>query len=225
VDAPPPTTALVFAGGDPVPVTVVPRLPADDALVVAADSGVEHALALGQRVDLVVGDLDSADPASIAAVEAAGAVVERHPIEKDQTDLELALRAAATRGATRIVVVGGYGGRLDHFLANALALAGAAADGVAVEWVTGDALLTVVRGHATLTGKPGDLCSLLAVGGPARGVRTRALRYPLDGDDLAPGSTRGVSNELTEPVAEVWVEHGTVLAVQPDPESPVPERT
>ncbi|HEX6311497.1 MAG TPA: thiamine diphosphokinase [Acidimicrobiia bacterium] len=225
MDAPPPTTALVFAGGDPVPVSVVQRLPHGDVLVVAADSGVEHALALGQHVDLVVGDLDSADPEVLATAEKAGAVVEQHPAEKDQTDLELALRAAAARGATRIVVVGGYGGRLDHFLANALALAGNASDGVAVEWVTGDALLTVVRGHTVLTGKPGDLCSLLAVGGPARGVRTRALRYPLDGDDLAPGSTRGVSNELTGPVAEVWVEHGTVLAIQPDPQFPVPERT
>jgi len=216
VDAPPPTTALVFAGGDPVPPSVARRLPGPDALVVAADSGVEHALALGRRVDLVVGDFDSADPAVVERLEATGTELERHPEAKDQTDLELALRAARARGATRIVVAGGYGGRLDHFLANALA--GPAVDGVAVEWVTGDALITVVRAHGEVRGRPGALCSLLAVGGTARGVRTRGLRYPLDSEDLEPGSTRGVSNVLTEPVAEVWVEHGTVLAVQPDPE-------
>lgn len=220
MDAPPPTTALVFAGGDPVPAAVARRLPGEDALVVAADSGVEHALALGRRVDLVVGDLDSADPAVIEKVAAAGTEIDRHPAAKDQTDLELALRAAQARGATRIVVAGGYGGRLDHFLANALALAGPAVDGVAVTWVTGDALLTVVRDHARIAGEPGGLCSLLAVGGPARGVRTHGLRFPLAGEELAPGSTRGVSNELTEPVADVWVEHGTVLAVQPDPADP-----
>jgi thiamine pyrophosphokinase len=226
VSAPPPArTALVFAGGDPVPSSVLPRLPAGETLVVAADSGVEHALALGQRVDLVVGDLDSADPAAVAKVEADGAVVEQHAAEKDQTDLELALRAAVARGATRLVVVGGYGGRLDHFLANALVLAGDAAGEVAIEWVTGNALVTVVHDHATLTGRAGDLCSLVAVGGTARGVRTRALRYPLDDDDLLPGSTRGVSNELAAPTAEVWVDDGTVLAIQPDPDSPTAERT
>jgi thiamine pyrophosphokinase len=46
-------------------------------------------------------------------------------------------------------------------------------------------------------------------------VRTQGLRYPLEGEDLAPGSTRGVSNELTGTVAHVSVEAGTVLAVQP----------
>lgn len=218
MDALPSTTVLVFAGGDRIPASVARRLPGEDALVVAADSGVEHALALGRRVDLVVGDFDSADPAVVEHVAATGTELERHPEAKDQTDLELALRAAADRGATRIVVAGGYGGRLDHFLANALVLAGPAVDGVAVEWVTGDALITVVRAHGEIRGRPGDLCSLLAVGGAARGVRTRGLRYPLDREDLEPGSTRGVSNVLTEPVAEVWVEHGTVLAIQPDPE-------
>lgn len=218
MDAPPSTTALVFAGGDPIPASVARRLPGEDALVVAADSGLEHALALGRHVDLVVGDFDSADPAVVEQVAATGTELERHPEAKNQTDLELALRAAADRGATRIVVAGGYGGRLDHFLANALVLAGPAVDGVAVEWVTGDALITVVREHGEISGRPGDVCSLLAVGGAARGVRTLGLRYPLDREDLEPGSTRGVSNVLTEPVAEVWVEHGTVLAIQPDPE-------
>ncbi len=215
MDARPASTALVFAGGNPLPPTLATRLPDGDALVVAADSGLEHAQALGRRVDLVVGDFDSADPDAVAAAEAAGTVLERHPVEKDQTDLELALRAAIARGATRVVVVGGYGGRLDHFLANALALAGPATDDATVQWVTEEALVTVVHSEAEISGEPGDLCSLLAVGGPAKGVRTRGLRYPLDGEALAPGSTRGVSNELTQPVAHVAVESGIVLAVQP----------
>lgn len=209
--------AVVFAGGDPFPASSGVRLP-HDAFVIAADSGVAHALAAGCPVDLVVGDLDSADPIAIEKARAAGAEIERHPVEKDQTDLELALRAARARGAARIVVIGGRGGRLDHFLANALTVAGPAAGDSEIEWITGAGLVTVVRSAATLTGQPGDLCSLLAVGGPASGVRTAGLRYPLDGAELLPGSTWGVSNEFTEPVARVSVETGTVLAVQPDSE-------
>ena len=148
-----PATALVFAGGDAVPADVAERLPGD-AFVVAADSGLEHAQALGRHVDLVVGDFDSADPDAVAAAESAGSEIERHPVAKDQTDLELALAAAARSGATRIVVVGGYGGRLDHFLANALVLAGTATDGVAVEWATGEALVTVIRPRRRAHGEP-----------------------------------------------------------------------
>jgi thiamine pyrophosphokinase len=115
-----------------------------------------------------------------------------------------------------VIVVGGSGGRLDHFLANALLLASPAYADIEIEALVGDARITVVHERARLSGTPGDLCSLLAVGGPARRVRTTGLRYPLDGEDLLPGSTRGLSNEFVEPVATVSLEHGAVLAVQPD---------
>ncbi len=214
----PDRVALVFADGDPIDGAVASRLPpsATTAIVVAADGGVEHALALGRHVDLVVGDFDSADPAAVDAAVAGGADVRRYPAEKDQSDLELAVRAARGGGATRVIVVGGAGGRLDHFLANALLLASPAFDDIEIEALLADARITVVRRDARLSGEPGEVCSLLAAGGPARRVRTAGLRYPLDGEDLLPGSTRGLSNELSEPVATVSLERGVLLAVQPD---------
>jgi thiamine pyrophosphokinase len=216
VDAPRAAVALVFAGGEPVDGDVAARLPDTDVTVIAADSGVEHALALGRVVDLVVGDFDSADPDAVERAIAGGAEVRRYPAEKEQTDLEIALDAARDAGATRVIVVGGAGGRLDHLLANALLLASPTFADLDVEALVGGARVTVVHRAARLSGTPGDLVSLLAVGGPARGVRTGGLRFPLDREDLLPGSTRGVSNELTEPVAAVSLEDGVLLAVQPD---------
>jgi thiamine pyrophosphokinase len=214
----PGAVALVFAGGDPVDGDVAARLPTGAVTVVAADSGVELALALGYTVDLVVGDFDSADPEAVEAAVATGADVRRYPPAKAQSDLELALDAARERGASRLVVVGGAGGRLDHLLGNLLLLASPSFADVDIEAIVGRARITVIRREARLSGAPGDLCSLFAVGGPARGVRTAGLEYALDGEDLLPGSTRGLSNELIEPVASVSLEHGTVLAVQPDSE-------
>ncbi|HEV8205261.1 MAG TPA: thiamine diphosphokinase, partial [Acidimicrobiia bacterium] len=185
-------------------------------MVMAADSGVEHALAAGRRVDVVVGDLDSADPAAVDAAVADGAEVCRYPAEKDKSDLELAVHAARDGGATHVIVVGGSGGRLDHLLANALLLASPSFDDIDIEALLDDTRITVIRRSASLSGAPGDLCSLLAAGGPARGVRTTGLRYPLDHEELLPGSTRGLSNELAEPVATISLEQGTLLAVQPD---------
>jgi thiamine pyrophosphokinase len=208
-------TAFVFPGGDAPPASLLEGLPPPD-LVVVADSGVEHALALGARVDLVVGDLDSADPAAVARAEQDGAAVERHATTKDATDLELALEAARRRGVDRIVVIGGGGGRLDHFFANTLALAAPTLASTNVEARIGTADVFVVRHVTELRGEPGDLCSLLPVGGTARGVRTEGLRYPLDGDDLAPGTSRGVSNELTTTNARVSVADGVLLAILPD---------
>ena len=209
------STAVVFAGGDPPARTALRDVPAVD-LVIAADSGLAHARALGVGVDLVVGDLDSVDRADLDAAVAAGAVVERHPTAKDATDLELALLAARDRGAAEIVVVGGHGGRLDHFLANVLLLGAAELSGVRLWARLADATVTVVRDHAELAGSPGSLCSLLPVGGPAEGVRTERLRFPLERETLFPGSTRGVSNEFLAPTAAVTLERGVLLAVVPD---------
>ena len=204
-------TVIVVAGGGAPP--VAPELPA--GAVVAADGGVDLALALGLGVDLVVGDLDSASESGVAAAEASGARVVRHRTDKDATDLELACDEALALGPRRLVVVGGEGGRLDHLLAGLLLLGTAKYAAVEVDAVVGSARAHVVRGRRKLTGKAGELVSLLALHGPAGGVVTEGLAYPLRGETLLPGSSRGVSNEFTGDSAVVSVERGVVLVVRP----------
>lgn len=207
-------TVVVVTGGDPVDPAHLPVLPPGTP-VIAADSGIEHAHALGLVVDLAIGDFDSVSPEALARATAEGARVERHPAAKDATDLELALDAALALGPARVHVLGGHGGRLDHLLANALLLAAPAYAAVEVTAQMGVARVTVVRRQVTLTGPLGDLVSLMALHGPATGVTTSGLLYPLAGDDLRPGSTRGVSNELVHEQATVTVGGGVLVAVQP----------
>jgi len=215
--------AIVFAGGDPVPLGVAPLLPAD-AFVIAADSGLAQAFALGRRVDLVVGDLDSVDLDQLAAARASGSEVEAHLPEKDQTDLELALEAAGRRGARAVTVVGGHGGRLDHLLANLTVLASPRWAAARLDAWLGDAYVVVVRDEAVLEAEPGSVLTLVALGGAAQGVRTAGLRYPLDDEELAAGTSRGVSNEFVGRRARIELRSGTVVAIRPDalPAAPHP---
>jgi thiamine pyrophosphokinase len=191
---------------------VLPR----GTLVIAADGGLAQAEALGRRVDVVVGDMDSVAPKTLERARDAGAEIERHPRDKDATDLQLALDRAVAAGCDRVIVVGGDGGRLDHLLGNALVLIRDAYKSVAVEWWTRHDRATVVRSGrrpVAISGTRGDLVSLLPLAGPAQGVSTTGLRWALDDEDLEPGTTRGISNELTGPQATVSVRSGTVLAV------------
>src|SRR5690349_18556464 len=194
--------ALVFAGGDAIPRAVGDLLDRD-RLVVAADSGLDHAQLLGFHTDLLVGDLDSVDPSRLREARERGTKVEHHPAEKDATDLELALEAARARGALRVTVVGGGGGRLDHLLANVLLLAAPRFGDLEIDALLPPARIAVVRSHNPLLGRPGELCTLLPAGGPAEGVTTTGLRYPLRDERLPAGTTRGVSNLFVETTATV----------------------
>jgi thiamine pyrophosphokinase len=203
--------AIVLADGDPVP----PPISVGDAIVIAADGGLALAAPLGLDVTAVIGDMDSVDPDELDAAERRGARIERYPVDKDATDLELALDAAVAAGASDITVVGGSGGRLDHLLANALLLTSARYDAVWLRWHTPDAVVSVCDDHrpVRIDGTAGDVVSLIPVGGRATGVDADGLRWTLDGATLAAGSTRGVSNVITDPPVSVSVGAGTLLVV------------
>jgi thiamine pyrophosphokinase len=205
------TVIVVSSGGRPRPGAPLP----DASAVIAADGGIEHARALGLRVDVAVGDFDSAAAEAIEAASRAGARIERHPAEKDATDLELALDTALTFGPHRILVLGADAGRLDHLLAGVLALASESLTGVLVDALLGESRVHVVRGERTLTGEAGELISLLPVGGPAEGVTTEGLRYRLRGETLTPASSRGVSNVFAGKEARISVRRGVLLAIRP----------
>ena len=197
---------------------VLDRLPTG-AVVVAADSGVDTALALGLPVDVVIGDLDSVTEAGLARAEDGGARVVRHPVDKDATDLALAMDEAARLldGTGEIVVVGGDAGRFDHLLAGVLALADASWRDLSVRAHLGPATIHVVHGpgERELGGAIGDLVSLVPVGGTATGVVTTGLRYPLHAEPLTTATTRGVSNVIDSLPARVALATGVVLAVLP----------
>jgi thiamine pyrophosphokinase len=214
--------AIIIAGGQAGSGTEHQhRVQADDRII-GVDGGAARALAWGLVPDLVIGDMDSLPDKDQAALEAQGCRFVVHPRAKDETDLELALTYAAKQGAREIVVLAALGGRLDHTLANLLLLSIPALEGVPVRIVEGaqEALLVRGGGAATIEGQPGDLVSLLPLGGDARGVRTQGLAWALEGDTLRFGFSRGVSNEMRGQTARVEVQAGHLLVVHgPQPKA------
>jgi thiamine pyrophosphokinase len=205
---------VVVAGGNPPDPDGLRQVPLG-VPVIAADKGLEHAIALGLDVTVAVGDFDSASPDVVARAEAGATTVERHPAEKDATDLELALDRALSMSPERIVVLSGDGGRLDHLFSTLLLLGSSRYESVEIDAFIGAARVYVVRGERAIEGEPGELVSLFALQGPAEDVRTEGLSYSLDGETLEPGSTRGVSNVLVGERARVSVGSGVLLAICP----------
>ena len=204
---------LVITGG-PLP-RAIGRLPEAD-MVIAADQGADNAIALGLTVDLLVGDMDSVSQETLAVCN----TVAQHPVDKEATDLELALAAAVDTGASAVTIVTSAGGRFDHALANLLVAASDRWSALKVDLVVDRARVQVVRDKVVLEGRVGEPVSLLTLGGPVSGVSTTGLRWPLRGARLEAGLGLGVSNEFDQPEASVTVSTGVVLVILPNPEQP-----
>lgn len=204
-------TILIFAGGDHLRPELAQELPVPD-LVVAADSGYETAISLGYRVDVVVGDMDSITTSPLPD----HVIVERHPVDKDQTDLDLAFEFATREDPGRLVIVGGTGGRHDHELATAgLICSTRWRDIEEIDWVSSRSRSHVVRRRRIVHGDVGATVTLLPVGGGVEGIHTRGLQWDLSNADLEPGSTRGVSNVMRAPVADISTLTGCLLVIFP----------
>jgi thiamine pyrophosphokinase len=207
--------AIIIAGGQFTEADGWRHWIRDGDLVIGADGGAAQAAARGVLPELVVGDMDSLPEEEQETLASRGCRFVPHPRAKDETDLELALTYAVEQGAREIVILGALGGRVDHTLANVLLLALPALAGVPVRIVDGNQELLLARsGDAVkLEGQPGELVSLLPLGGDVHGVTTTGLAWALEDDTLRFGYSRGVSNEMTAASAQIKVEQGYLLVV------------
>jgi len=205
---------LIFANGECEPGEWLRPHLAQANTLIAVDGGTHHLLKLGLRPHLVIGDLDSLDPAVLIGLEQAGVEIRRYPGDKDETDLELALlHAAATYPDQPIRILGGFGGRLDHAIANILLLAHPQLRGRDIQLVDAKQRAWLVYGQTTISGEPGDTVSFIPLGGDVHIRQTTGLKWQLHDEWLYFGPARGVSNVLLGTTAQVQIAEGVLLCV------------
>ncbi|MDI3481971.1 MAG: thiamine pyrophosphokinae [Tepidanaerobacteraceae bacterium] len=206
--------ALIFSGGEMKKCPCIKSYLAKADFIICADSGVRHAFELGVVPDLVVGDMDSVAPEDLKKIKELGIDQETFPAEKDFTDTELALEIALQRGATEAVILAGIGDRPDHSLANILLMVNFKKRGLEVRLAGGNWEMFLIEGQVKISGKKGDLLSLIPLSEEVSGIETRRLYYPLKNETIPMGSSRGISNVFLENEAEVKIEKGLLLAVK-----------
>ena len=206
---------VIFANGISADPSENRRYLAPGDTIICADGGTLHALAMGLTPHLIVGDLDSL-PAPVAAeMEAKGVEIQRHPVNKDQTDLELALQLAVQRGAKEILLLTALGGRLDQTLANILLLTRPEWRGVRLRLAEGNQSAWLLRGPDSLTlhGEPGDTLSVVALSQHLRELTLQGVKWPLNKADVSLGSTLTISNAFVEVEAKIQLAQGIALAI------------
>jgi thiamine pyrophosphokinase len=207
--------ALLIAGGPPPPVAWARPLLERASLVFCADSGLHLCLACGLRPDMLVGDLDSVGPEQLARLPELRFGVERHRSDKDESDLDLALRALARHWQGPVDILAALGGRLDHALFNVCAVLFQGRQlGLQVRLLEPDTVVYPLESDPLeLHNLAGATCSILPLGGPLEEVYLEGFRYPLQGEALGHRQTRGLSNQIEGPLARIRARSGQALVV------------
>ena len=205
--------AVIFVNGHLPDLEPARRLIRPDDFLLAADGGTHHVLALGLFPSVVIGDLDSLAADDRRRLEASGVEIRQYPRDKDETDLELALRFALEAGYRSILILAALGGRLDQSLGNLALLTDPLLAEIDVRLDDGVEEAFFVREQTDVQGRPGDTLSLIPWGSPAEGVTTGGLRWPLRGETLCSDKTRGISNEMLGETAIVSLESGLLLCI------------
>ncbi|MCL2573339.1 MAG: thiamine diphosphokinase [Defluviitaleaceae bacterium] len=185
----------------------------DASYIICCDGGASFANKIGIVPNLIVGDLDSLDILVKQDYESKNVAFAKFPSDKNATDLELAMEIALQRMPDEVVILGGYGGRPDHFLGNIQTLILAARADARAFLVGSFAKTFVIDKFAEIPRENFDYISLVPLEGEASGVTTTGLKYPLQSDTLNNGTTVGISNEFADDVATVTVDDGLLLAI------------
>ena len=205
--------AVIFANGEVSPTDETDKVLDSADLIIAADGGTQHVSKLGYMPDVIVGDLDSLEDEQRQRLQAAGVQIIIFPAKKDKSDLELALLHAKEEEASQVTMLAALGRRWDHSLANLLLAAQPEFEDMQVSFLHGKERLFFVRSKREISAEEGTRLSLIPLGGNARGVRTEGLAYPLKGETLTFGSSRGISNIFAQEKASIELEAGLLLCV------------
>lgn len=184
----------------------------DGDYVIAADSGLTHALAAGVRPDLLIGDFDSL----IGTVDDTIKTI-KAPVIKDDTDTMLAVKYALANGFSRFLLLGATGGRLDHQTANIAVCAYIAEQSGVCEVRDGtNSIFAIKNSKITLNKKKDWSVSVFSYTDKSEGVSLTGLKYPLENQTLTSTFPIGVSNEFAADKATVEVREGILLIILSD---------
>jgi thiamine pyrophosphokinase len=207
--------AIIFANGVlNHPEAVRDSIQPDD-LIIAADGGGRLCRQLGLIPNVLIGDFDSLDEEDLSYFSERGVEIIRFPTRKDFTDLELALHHCRSLAIQEVMIIAALGARWDQTLANLLLPAASILRGMHIRLVDGPQEVRLMREgqESVVRGRPGDTLSLIPVGGDVQGVTTQGLEYPLQGETLYLGATRGLSNVFLGETALVKLKEGILLCV------------
>jgi thiamine pyrophosphokinase len=200
---------VLFVGGEGPTEELFGRYRETDAFVIAADSGLQTAIAFGVEPDLIVGDMDSLEDQALLSRFPAEKVV-RFPSEKGETDAEIGIRFMREKGIDRVTIIGGGEGRLAHLMGILMLFQ---RDYHPFRWITAREEVSMVEGTCRFEAFRGQTFSFFPMSEIVDRMRSTGLKWPLDGLAWTSGQA-GISNVAVKDEVVVTVGRGRLMAIK-----------
>ncbi|WFA09806.1 thiamine diphosphokinase [Tissierella sp. Yu-01] len=186
----------------------------DRDYILCADGGLRHAINIDIIPDGAIGDFDSIDEKIQEYLFNKNIPVYKFPIEKDDTDTELAIRHLLEIGCNDITLVGVTGTRLDHTLANIFVLRNLHKKGITARIINSNNTIYYVDNEISFNKRDGYYISVIPISIEGVIVTLKGFYYPLKDSIISYGSTLGVSNKIIEEYGKVIIEKGEALIIE-----------
>jgi thiamine pyrophosphokinase len=203
--------AVIICSGNAPSMSLLEKEIDEDTIIICADGGANHLYNSSIIPHYLLGDFDSIAPEVLEYFRHQKVKLESYPVEKDDTDSELALNKAIELGAKEVVFLGCIGSRIDHVYGNIGLLKRCINAGVKGSIKDEHNYIFLMDKSATLYGSSGDTFSLQSFSGEVKNLNIRGAKYPLYNYDLEVGDPITISNMFLNEKVEITFDRGTLL--------------
>ena len=190
----------------------------ENDLCIAVDGGYEYCKLLEIAPDYILGDFDSIgekeaeNVAQIAKTEEDKVMI--LPVEKDDTDMLVAIKLGLSKGYQNFRIYGGMGGRIEHTIANMQCLLYLKEQNAVGYLMDGTGMILVAKEEEiSFQDSMEGYMSLFSMGDNAV-VTIENMKYPLQEKEVTNSFPIGISNEfIYGRKGKVTVHKGAVVMI------------
>lgn len=183
--------------------------------IIGVDKGAEYLYNIGIIPDLLIGDFDSSNKQCLEYYESKNIKIIKYSSDKDMTDTELAINNSINNNENNITIVGGFGSRIDHTLANILILE-KYINNASIKLIDKNNIVRLINGKNKIKIEKSnyDYISLISLSNKVEGLTTNGLKYELNNKTLNRFTSLGVSNEIEKEYCNIEINKGTLAIIQ-----------
>ncbi len=181
--------------------------------IIAVDGGAEILKKISLTPDSIIGDLDSISENTLNFFKNKGVEINKYPVEKDETDSELAINYCKKNKLEELIITAALGGRIDQELANINLLEYIRSKKLAAKIIDKNIEISIIDKEKVFVNKKNYRLSLIPQTSLVKNTTISGCKYDLDNKDLYRLKTRGISNLIVKKDARVNLKKGLLIYI------------